>query len=260
MLAAVVLGMAGAGFAGERAVTVYAAGSLRGAMTALAGAFEKTYGIPVKTTFGPSGVLRGRIEGGERPDILASADMGSPKALAGQGLAWQTVLFARNELCATGRQSLGLTPQNLLDRLLDPAVRLGTSTPKADPAGDYAWKMFDRAEAVKAGSAKALDAKAGKIVGGPNNSAPVDGRHPVAAAFAADKIDVFLGYCSGDLHKTEPGLAQVRLPAELSVGAAYGLALLKTADPDARLFALYVLSLDGQAVLREAGFVPVGLP
>ena len=260
MLAMLLVGSAVPTLAADQAVTVYAAGSLRGAMTALAAAFEKQAGIPVKVTFGPSGVLRGRIEGGERPDILASADIDSPEALARAGLSLPTILYARNELCATGKQSLGLTSHTLLDRLLDPAVRLGTSTPKADPAGDYAWQMFKRAEAVRPGSAKALDAKADQIVGGPNNSAPVGGKHPVAAAFASDKIDVFLGYCSGDLHKTEPGLVQVQLPPELAVGAAYGMGVLKQAGPGARAFALYVVSLAGQSILRDHGFVPVGLP
>jgi ABC-type molybdate transport system substrate-binding protein len=227
-------------------------------MTALAAGFEKAYGIPVKTTFGPSGVLRERIEKGERPDILASADMASPDALARQGLSWPTALFTRNALCATGRETLGLTPENLLGKLLDPAVRLGTSTPKADPAGDYAWALFDRADAVKPGSAKALDAKASKIVGGPNNSAPVDGKHPVAAAFEANSIDVFLGYCSGDLHKTTPGLTMIQPPADLAVGASYGLAVLKGAGPEATGFALYVLSREGQQILSDFGFVSAG--
>jgi molybdenum ABC transporter molybdate-binding protein len=247
-------------FAAEPTVDVYAAGSLRDAMTAVAKAFEKSTGIAVKTTFGPSGVLRERIEKGERPDMLASADFSSPQTLAKAGLAWQTVLFTRNKLCATGRDSLGLTPDTVLGVLLDPAVHLGTSTPKADPAGDYAWKLFERAEAVKPGSFAALDAKADKIVGGPHNSAPVGGKHPVAAAFEAGKVDVFLGYCSGNLPKTVPGLVQVQLPSTLAVQADYGLALLKNASPDARLFALFLLSVDGQTILADHGFAPVALP
>jgi hypothetical protein len=29
-------------------------------------------------------------------------------------------------------------------RLLDPPVRVATSTPGADPSGDYAWQLFDK--------------------------------------------------------------------------------------------------------------------
>jgi ABC-type molybdate transport system substrate-binding protein len=51
--------------------------------------------------------------------------------------------------------------------MLDPTVRLGTSTPKADPSGDYAWEVFRRAEAVQPGSRERLEAKAIKLTGGP---------------------------------------------------------------------------------------------
>lgn len=246
--------------AAEGVVSVYAAGSLRGVMTALAKDFEQQNGLTVALKFGPSGLLRQRIEGGEHPDILASADMASPDALAKAGLTLPTVLYVRNALCVTGRATLGLTTANVLDKLLDPAVRLGTSTPKADPSGDYTWVLFGKAEAVKPGSTKILEAKADKIVGGSHNSAPIRGKHPVAAAFEDGKIDAFVGYCSGNLPKTEPGLAQVHLPPALTVAAAYGLAVRKEAGSEARLFALYLLSVPAQERFREFGFVPVGLP
>jgi ABC-type molybdate transport system substrate-binding protein len=51
---------------------------------------------------------------------------------------------------------VGLTTANFLDRLIDPAVKLGTSTPKADPSGDYAWAMFRRADAVRPGATRSL--------------------------------------------------------------------------------------------------------
>jgi hypothetical protein len=54
----------------------------------------------------------------------------------------QVDVFTRNGLCAFPRLKVGLTLANFLDRLLDPAVRLGTSTPKADPAGDYTGSGF----------------------------------------------------------------------------------------------------------------------
>jgi molybdate transport system substrate-binding protein len=42
-----------------------------------------------------------------------------------------------------------LNDGNLIAKLLDPSVRLATSTPIADPGGDYAWNVFDKAEAVR---------------------------------------------------------------------------------------------------------------
>jgi len=48
----------------------------------VAASYEKTYATKVSTKFGPSGLLRKAIEGGETPDVFASADMDHPKALA----------------------------------------------------------------------------------------------------------------------------------------------------------------------------------
>ena len=81
--------------------------------------------------------------------------------LARSGKAGPVVLFTRNRLCALVRADLELTEATLLDRLLDPEITLGISTPRADPSGDYAWEVFRRAEALRPGSQVRLKAKAG---------------------------------------------------------------------------------------------------
>ena len=66
--------------------------------------------IEVKPTFGGSGLLRERIEKGERPDLFTSADLGSPRKLEAEG---RTVLpvaaFARNRMCIVSRRAAGVT-------------------------------------------------------------------------------------------------------------------------------------------------------
>ena len=76
------------------------------------------------------------------------------------GWGGPVALFARNRLCALAQPDVEVSPATLLEVLLDPAVRLGTSTPKADPSGDYAWQVFEKAEALRPGSFATLDAKA----------------------------------------------------------------------------------------------------
>jgi molybdate transport system substrate-binding protein len=124
-------------------------------------------------------LLRERIEKGERADLLASADMGHPLKLLQDGRAIRVVMFTRNTLCGIAMPRVGLTTANFLDRLLDSSVKLGTSTPKADPSGDYTWTMFRRADAVRPGGYEILSGKAQQIVGGPSNSAPTDGKDPI---------------------------------------------------------------------------------
>src|SRR5215471_9398441 len=84
----------------EATIKLYAAGSLRGAMSEVAQAFTSAGGPPVTATFGASGLLRERIEKGEAADVFASADMGNAEALARAGRASTPIVFARNTLCA----------------------------------------------------------------------------------------------------------------------------------------------------------------
>ena len=117
-------------------VRVYAAGSLREALTNIAQDYEARTGQKVALTFGASGLLRGRIEQGEPAQVFASADTDHPQRLAAAG-GWQApVVFTRNQLCALTSDRVNATPDSLLATLLDPQVRVGTSTPKADPSGD----------------------------------------------------------------------------------------------------------------------------
>jgi ABC-type molybdate transport system substrate-binding protein len=235
---------------------VFAAGSLTDAMTEML----KASGIPAAPpVFGPSGVLRARIEKGEAADVLASADMTQPRRLAADRPGRPVVVFARNSMCALARQSLDVTAANLLDRMLDPAVRLATSTPHADPAGDYAWAVFARAEALHKGAKAALEAKAMQLVGGPASVPLVAGKGQVQGVFLTGKADMMLGYCSGSagVMADVPGLVSVPLPPALTVEPAYGLVVL-TDDPAADQLAVFILSEQGQAILRKHGFVPVG--
>jgi ABC-type molybdate transport system substrate-binding protein len=140
-------------------------------------------------------------------------------------------------------------------------VRLATSTPGADPGGDYAWAVFARAEVVHAGAQAILQAKAMKLVGGPDSKPLVPGHGAVQGIFLADRADVMLGYCSSaePVMREIPDLVNVALPPALTVGPAYGLIVLSD-QPLAARFALFILSEQGQTILRKHGFDPIGLP
>src|SRR5690606_183305 len=163
---------------------LYAAGSLRGALTEVSRQGTEQTGDPVATTFGPSRLLRERIEQGEAaqglaaantahaerppdpgagtravasqrhelcarapPRVFASANLQPPERLADAGAWKRPVVFARNNLCALAQPEVKVVSTNLLDVMLDPVVKLGTSTPGADPSGDYAWTLFEKADA-----------------------------------------------------------------------------------------------------------------
>lgn len=243
-------------------VLLHAAGSLRGALAEVATAFEAAGGTKVVQAYRPSGLIRDAIAGGERAEVFASANMAHPQSLANAGKAGPVVLFARNELCAFVRPGLDVTSANLLERMLDPGVKLGTSTPRADPAGDYAYQVFARAEAVRPGARAALESKARNLTGGPDSAPVPSGRNAYGHVIAEGKADMFLAYCTnaGPVAREQPGIRMVRLPGELAVGADYGLTVMNDASPAAYRLSLMILSPAGQRVLAKHGFAAPGLP
>ena len=258
----VLVGLALAGgvvMAQQSPVPVFAAGSLRGPLTEAAKAFEASAGgAPVALTFGASGLLLDRIKAGADAQVFASANMAHPQALSAAGSFGPTQVFTRNALCALVRPGLAVDSTNLVATLLRPDVKLGTSTPKADPSGDYAFEMFQRVDnaGAPAGSGAALAAKALQLTGGPTSPPPPADRNVYGVLVASGQADVFITYCTNAVvaRREQPQLQVVDIAPAINVAADYGLAVRKDASPAAQAFAAYLLSPAGQAILRKAGF------
>ncbi|MEO6185612.1 MAG: substrate-binding domain-containing protein [Steroidobacteraceae bacterium] len=239
-------------------VEVFAAGSLRGVVGDLAAVAAPALNVEVKASFGGSGLMRERIEKGDRPDLLLSADLGSPRRLESQGL---TVLpataFARNRMCVVSRRNAGLTPANLIDRLLLPTLRVKTSTPVADPSGDYAWAIFDRINELRPGTGSRLKDKANAVMNAVAAPATAD-QSAAAALFAARQIDASITYCSAAaaLQRELPELTSLVVPALLDPHPVYGIAVLSS-KPAALQLALFLLSEKGQMLIARNGLVPL---
>ncbi|SOE99698.1 molybdenum ABC transporter, molybdate-binding protein [Burkholderia sp. OK233] len=244
------------------AVTIYAAGSMSGALAAITQQYTMESGQKVDLVTGPAGLLLNRIENSAKADIFVSANMAHPQRLTAEGKAAPTVVFARNRVCVQARPDVGLTTDNLLDKLLDPTVKIGTSTPKADPGGDYAWELFAKADSVRPGAKQILEAKAQQLVGGPAVPQVPAGQNPVKYFMATRRVDVFIGYCRSHETKPDSDLLQIELPANLSISADYGMTVLElpqtaTTRNAAYRLALYLMSPEAQAVLTRYGFTPV---
>ena len=146
---AVILAMlAMTGSAAAHTIQLFAAGSLKAALTDVAKAYEAASGNKVEARYGPSGLLKNDISKGTKADVFASANMEHPQALHDEKKSGPVSHFARNTLCALVKPGLKVDSANLLDHMLDPAIKLGTSTPKADPSGDYACEVFLKAEEI----------------------------------------------------------------------------------------------------------------
>ena len=246
--------------AAAETVSLYAAGSLRAALTDVAQAYTAATGNKVDAKFGASGLLKDEIAGGAPAHVFASANMEHPQALAATGKGEKPRLFTRNTLCALVRPGLNVGTESLLDSMLDPAIKVGSSTPKADPSGDYAFESFAKAETVKPGAKATLEAKALKLTGSNDSAKAPDGRNTYGWHVAERHADIFLTYCTNAAaaRAENPSLQVVALPKALSVGADYGMTVLTGAPAAARTLADFILSPQGQKILANHGFTPVG--
>ena len=237
-------------------VQVYAAGSLRAPMTKIASEYQERTGLKIVLTFGASGLLRERIEKGEPASVFASADTTHPQRVADGGRWHAPVVFVRNAMCALTGDKVSAEPSTLLSVMLKQEVRVGTSTPKSDPSGDYAWALFAKAEAVEAGAFRTLDAKALKLTGAANSPQPPTGRTFYGWAMDEGQADVFVTYCTNAVaaQAEVPRLKVVQMPSELQVGAAYALTVNKAASPAAAAFARALLEPPAQAIFKQYGF------
>ncbi|MBW4596687.1 MAG: substrate-binding domain-containing protein [Brasilonema angustatum HA4187-MV1] len=273
-------------------LTLYAAGSLRGALSEVANVFTQQYGIPVKTEFASSGSLRERLENGEQADVFASADTGNAIALNQKNLSGQVLIFASNPLYAIARVTprglsfrqpspriedsgqfgsaglgrrageaiasprVSLTTDNLLDQFLNPDVKLGIAQPGRDPLGDYAIEIFRKADQIRPGSFEQLNAKAIRFTGSlpPERNSP--GGSIVYYLEEAQQADIYPVYYTSALAALElsPNLQLVKLPDNLAVKGDYGLTVLKNASPNGAKLAEYILLPAGQQILAKYGF------
>jgi ABC-type molybdate transport system substrate-binding protein len=146
--------------------------------------------------------------------------------------------------------------------MLDPAVRIGTSTPKADPSGDYAFALFVKADKLKPGAKAMLEGKAMQLTGGATSEKAPAGRNQYAWVMEGGKVDVFLTYCTNAAlaNRELPKLQIVQISSELNVEAEYGMVVLKNAPPSAAQLAGFIMGAEGQAILATYGFGPGDLP
>lgn len=91
-------------------VTLFAAGSLKAALSEVAKDYSTAYGVPVDTSFGASGLVRERIEAGEAAHVFASANMRHPRTL----VLW--IWQASEGLEATARHAIYGEQWRRLDR------------------------------------------------------------------------------------------------------------------------------------------------
>ena len=124
---------------------IMAADALPKPIMEIGNTFKKEHpGVKIDYNFLGAGVLKGDIEEGAPCDVFLSANGKFQRQLKHKGFLKSYEVFAYDYLAAATpyNNPAGITPSNLIQKLMDPNVALTTSSPHADPAGDYTWKMF----------------------------------------------------------------------------------------------------------------------
>ena len=137
--------LAGNIYANAATLRIMAADALPKPITEIGNIFKKEHpGVKIDYDFLGAGVLKGDIEEGAPCDIFLSANGKFQRELKNKGFLKSYKVFAYDYLAAAKpyNNPAGVTSVNLIQKLMDSKVSLTTSSPHADPAGDYTWKMF----------------------------------------------------------------------------------------------------------------------
>lgn len=227
-----------AGISGDE-IRVFAAASLTDAFEDAGEAFEDAHpGTSVDLNFGGSSSLRDQILAGAPADVFASASTPSMDAVAEAGeLADAPQIFATNELAIAtapgneagvdGLEDFG--DESLLIGLCDESV----------PCGQFARDALASAGVTPAPDTNELDVRT------------------LLDKIASGDLDAGIVYTT-DIQAAGDEVDAIEIPPDNNVLASYPMArLARSNDPEAAdEFVAFILSDEGQAILRSYGFGP----
>jgi molybdate transport system substrate-binding protein len=190
-------------------------------------------------TFGGSGALETQIEQGAPADVFAAASPKQPAALYAKGLVDRPVEFATNTLVLIVPRSNPAHITSVTD-ITKPGVKLVICDATV-PCGDYARNVFTNLGIT--------DAAMKNVVGETTDVTQT------VAEVALGQADAGFVYLT-DADAVAGKVLVIRLPAAAKPGAKDYIAVVKSARnaAAARAFVAKVLSAQGQATLRAAGF------
>lgn len=264
---------------------VFGAGTLSTPFTAELQAFKKQNpGVTVHSQFGASGdMVKNITQLGQPADVLGVADYSLiPRLMFGGAKPFATwyVGFVSNQITfAYTSHSKGasqLTASNWYKVLAQPGVRIGRSNPAADPSGYQTLQMLQLAN----GYYHDPKLSASVLANSPASSV-AETETSLLAALQSGQIDYLAIYKSNAL---EEHLKYIALPPQINLSdpamaAAYGKVTIHAGSlgaltarpiiygltipanaPSAALgqkFVSFVLSPQGQAIMRSNGFVVI---
>jgi molybdate transport system substrate-binding protein len=230
---------------------VYAAASLKQAMSAVETAYEAAHpGLTVTVSTDSSSALETKIEQGAPADVFLSADTRIPQKLVDGGFASAVTPFAGNALTIIVPSDNPAGIQTPAD-LAKPGVKIIAAGEQV-PITRYATQLVDNL---------AME------VGYPTDFAASYAANVVSEEDNVSGIVTKVGLGEGDagvVYVTDARgsdkVATVDVPATANVPATYGGVVVKTSpDQDAAAaFLAWLAGSEGRSVLADLGFLPPG--
>ncbi len=234
-------------------LVVFTAASLTDAFEEIGQSFTAVHpGVEIVFNFGGSNQLAAQIGQGAPADVFASANRTQMNVAIDTGriVSGTQETFVRNRLVAItpGDNPTGLSG---LQDLARPGVKLVLAA-KEVPVGQYALDFLEKAEADGSLGAGYRDAVLANVVSYEENVRAVLTKVALGEADAGIVYTSDAGAAAGD------GVAQIEIPDNLNTIATYPIAPLGDSPhlEVAQQFVDYVLSLEGQEILKKYGFIP----
>jgi len=231
-------------------ITVFAAASLSEAFREIGKAFTaRNSTVSIDFNFAGSPTLRTQLEQGARADIYASADQAQMDLAVRSGVvADGGQIFARNSLVIITPADNHPKVATAVD-LANPGLKLVLAN-KDVPVGAYARQVLS---AMEAGPAFGSGCSARVLRNLVSEESDVK---QVVAKVQLGEADAGIVYRTDVTASVAPKLTTISVPAGFNVVAAYPLSVVKGAPNErtARAFVAFVLSDEGQAILRKYGF------
>ena len=235
-----------------KTVTVYAAASLTESFNEMADLFSaENGGARVSFNFANSSQLRAQIEQGAPADVFASANEREMKTLVEGGMiAGEPQIFARNRLVVILPKANPGRIESVQD-LGKPGVKF-VAAGSAVPVGGYFLQVLDTMKADPAYGSDFKDKVMRNFV-----SEETDVKQVVAKVQLGEG-DAGVVYLTDVTPKVAPNLQVIEIPDALNVIAKYPIAVTKNASEGAlgQAFVSFILSAEGQAILKNLGFAP----
>lgn len=238
----------------ETSITVFAAASLRESFQAAALAFTSKTGTKLAFNFAGSDTLETQIAEGAPADVFASANKTQMQKAQDAGLLLgDPRIFARNQLAIVVPKDNPGRIKSASD-LSRSGVHLVLAAPTV-PVGNYARIAFANLAKLPEYGAPFEQNVAANVV---SNEVDVKA---VVTKISLGEGDAGVCYLTDITPAVAKSVSTIAFPAGIAPEAAYPIAVVKASKNPAaaKAFIDFILSPEGQAYLKDRGFI-VGQP